>query len=139
MKYKFPNTSNNEWIDKYNELIEDVTPYEKERLLILKDKYIPESMLKGPVDGPISAHHIIPRSLHPELTKVKDNIIYVTFSEHMNLHYYLWKADSKYASQLWFGCVYGRKHNLWDLPGGEDEYKILKRDVNEYRKRKKSQ
>lgn len=136
MKYKFPNDTNNEWIHKYNELIEDVEPYEKERLLVIKDKNISESMLKGPLDGPVGVHHIIPRSLHPELTKARENLIYVTFSEHMTLHYYLWKADPKYSMQLWFGCVYGRKHKLWDLPNGEEEYKLLKRDVNEYRKKK---
>ena len=111
---KFPNPDNNEWLNKYNALVCDVR--EGRRLFI---------------NVKLSLHHIIPRSVAPSLAKDKDNYLYVPFKEHMDLHYYLWKADKKYAAQLWFGCVYGRKHGLWDLPDPDTEYEQLKKDVAE--------
>lgn len=123
---RFENPNNNEWLIKYNKLIEDV---ELGIVVFEKDK---ETL----VEGKLTLHHIIPRSVSPELTNNKENHIYLPFKEHMNLHYWLWKFDPSYAPQLWFGCVYGRKNGLWDLPGGEEEYEKLKEDVKKYRKRK---
>lgn len=116
----FPNPSNNKWICKYNELVESIVSGKKTFL-----------------DGSwLGKHHIIPKSIAPELEKDPSNLVTLPFAEHMDLHYFLWKADPKYASQLWFGCVYGRKHKLWDLPGGKTEYKQLKKDLRLSRKRK---
>lgn len=122
---RFENPNNNEWLIKYNKLIEDV----ELGVRVFSDK---ETL----VEGKLTLHHIIPRSVSPELTNNKENHIYLPFKEHMDLHYWLWKFDPSYAPQLWFGCVYGRKNGLWDLPGGEEEYEKLKEDVKKYRKRK---
>lgn len=116
--YRFPNPTNNEWIDKYNQLIDDV---EAGKLVF--------ECVEGKRNKGLSLHHILPRSIYPELTKDPNNHIYLPFKEHIDLHYYMWKADKKWAHQLWFGCVYGRKHDLWDLPGGEEEYVQLKNDL----------
>ena len=117
----FPNPNNDEWIIKYNDRVESIK---------LGKVCFPENAWIG-------KHHIIPKSIAPELEKVEDNIVELPFAEHMDLHYFLWKADPSYASQLWFGCVYGRKHKLWDLPGGEEEYIQLKKDLSLSRKKKK--
>ena len=122
---RFENPNDNEWINKYNKLIEEVELGER----VFSNK----ETLK---EGKLGLHHIIPRSISPELTEDKNNHIYLPFKEHMDLHYWLWKFDPKYAPQLWFGCVYGRKNGLWDLPGGDEEYEQLKKDVHTYRKRK---
>lgn len=122
---RFDNPNNNEWLNKYNKLIEDV----ELGVRVFSDKATLE-------EGKLGIHHIIPRSISPELKDEKDNQIYLPFKEHMDMHYWLWKYDSRYAPQLWFGCVYGRKNGLWDLPGGDEEYKLLKEDVKKYRKRK---
>lgn len=124
---RFDNPNNNEWIDKYNKLIEDV---ELGVRVFSNNKETWE-------EGKLSLHHIIPRSINPDLTDDTDNHIYLPFKEHMDLHYWLWKYDPKYAPQLWFGCVYGRKNGLWNLPGGDEEYEQLKKDVAKYRKKKK--
>ena len=110
--FLFPNENNNEWIDKYNTLVLDVKAGRYDF-----------------GDTKLSLHHIIPRSIAPELTKDKANFVYVPIVEHMMLHYYLWKADSSYGRQLWFGCVWCRKNKLWDLPGGDTEYEELKKSL----------
>ena len=85
--------------------------------------------------GKLTLHHIIPKKINPDLTNDKDNHILLPFQDHMNLHYWLWKYDKQYGPHLWFGCVFGRKYGLWDLPGGDLEYEELKRDVRERRKK----
>lgn len=117
----FPNLDNNAWLEKYNSLVKSI---------MSGDKVFAEGSWLG-------KHHIIPKSIAPELEKDPSNIVVLPFAEHMDLHYFLWKADPSYASQLWFGCVYGRKHKLWDLPGGDDEYAQLKKDLKLSRRRKK--
>ena len=121
---RFANPNNNEWLILYNELINEV------------EKGIKTFISGATVEtGKLGVHHIIPRSIRPDLTDDTENHIYLPFKEHMDMHYWLWKFDPSYAPQLWFGCVYGRKHGLWDLPGGEEEYKQLKKDVAKYRKK----
>ena len=122
---RFDNPNNDEWLNKYNKLVEDVELGVKS----FSDKETLE-------EGKLGLHHIIPRSVSPELKDNKENHIYLPFKEHMDMHYWLWRYDPKYAPQLWFGCVYGRKNGLWDLPGGDIEYEKLKEDVKKYRKRK---
>lgn len=119
---RFPNPSANEWLDKYNALIESI---ESGKIVF------PEGTWLG-------KHHIIPKSIAPELLKDPENLVTLPFAEHMDLHYFLWKADPAYARQLWFGAVYGRKHKLWDLPGGDAEYEQLKRDLALRKKKKAS-
>lgn len=133
--YRFPNPDNNEWINKYNELVAKVESGE----IVFEQNVVSEQngeagRIDKLVKGKTTLHHIIPRSISPELTKDKNNHIYVPFKEHMDLHYYLWKADKSYARQLWFGCVFGRKHGLWNLPNGDEEYEQLKKDLNYGRK-----
>lgn len=101
-----------EWLDKYNKLVEDIMT-RKVRFELNK----------------LNMHHIVPKSVAPELDKPIENHIHLPFQYHMDLHYYLWRHDPQYAVQLWFGCVWGRKHHKWDLPGGDEEYKQLKEDV----------
>jgi len=128
--YQFPNPDNNKWIDKYNELVCEIKSHEQENIELKKkqkkrnDKETGEYLAEN-----IGIHHIIPKKIDPSLEKDKDNYLYVSFTDHMNLHYCLWKADKRYARHLWFGCVYGRKHNLWNLPGGDAEYEQLKKDL----------
>ena len=100
------------WLEKYNTLVEEV-----------------ESGKRSFNGQKLTIHHIIPRSVDSSLAKDKDNQIWLPFKEHMDMHYWLWKHDSKFAKQLWFGCTYGRKHGLWDLPGGDAEYELLKKDL----------
>ncbi len=130
MVYLFPNDDNNFWINKYNDLVIKIKSQES----IIKEKKKNQKKRNDKFGGNylaenIGIHHIIPKSLRPDLVKNKNNFLYVSFTNHMLLHYYLWKANPIYASQLWFGCVYGRKHKLWDLPNGEEDYKQLKEDL----------
>jgi len=128
--YRFPNPYNNVWLNKYNDLIRLV---EEKQLIFESNVFSNKTSEEGRIDkikkGKTTLHHIIPRSISPELAEDLENHIYVPFKEHMDLHYYLWKADKKYARQLWFGCVFGRKYKLWDLPGGDEEYEQLKNDL----------
>ena len=114
MCYQIPNPDHNEWLAKYNEMVV---------------KYVHEGKLTKSGKG----HHILPRSLYPEAANDLGNILELDFKEHIDLHYYLWKADPRYAPQLWFGAVYGIKNGLWNLYE-EGEYEQLKRDVSRYRK-----
>ena len=122
----FPNPTNSSWIEKYNRLVSDVK----------SGKLTFESFTPIVVNGRkvgLGKHHIIPKSIAPELVKDPDNLVELPFKEHMDLHYFLWKADPAYARQLWFGCAFGRKHHLWDLPGGDAEYEELKKSLKSKR------
>lgn len=80
-------------------------------------------------DAKLTLHHIIPRSVAPELAKDPSNHIWLPFYEHAMMHYWLWRYDKKYARQLWFIACYGRKNKLWDFPNGDEEYEQLKIDL----------
>lgn len=128
MTYEFPNPDHDPWLDKYNELVKKVKAVEIDfskfpEVIIESTKSNGKTRKVG-----LGKHHIIPRSIRPELTKDPGNIIEIPFSIHMDLHYFLWKANPEYARQLWFGCVFGRKHHLWDLPD-PNEYDLLKSDL----------
>ena len=135
---QFPNPSNNEWIDKYNKLVmliksqEDYWKEYKKTQPKRNDKDI--NCWK--YSKAVTVHHIIPKSIDESLVKDKDNLLFVPFAEHCLLHYYLWRANSIYASQLWWICIAGRKMGIWDLPNGEEEYKQLAKDVSLSRKKK---
>lgn len=105
--YQFPNPQNNEWINKYNEKVREIKSQEE----INKEKRRQQSKRdEGTYTAEhIGIHHILPKSINPEYKKDKNNFLYVSFKDHMDLHYYLWKADPKYARQLWFGCVGNEK------------------------------
>ncbi len=127
MNLVFLNKLRSPWIDKYNKLVTDVC---EGKITFDDGKTIEE--------GKTTLHHIIPRSIAPELENEKSNHVWLPFKEHIDAHYYLWKANPQYAPQLWFGAVYGRKHNLWDFPCDDKdaEYEQLKRDVAKYRKKR---
>ena len=110
--YRFHDTKDSKWLQEYNAVI---SRYEK-GLLQESSKQM-------------TLHHIIPRSIDATLKNDKRNHIYLSFYDHAMMHYYLWKHDRRYAQQLWFIAVYGRKYGLWDFPAGDAEYEELKRDL----------
>ena len=134
----FPNPDNNEWITKYNELVlkikseEDYWKEYKKHQPKRNDK--DKNCWKD--SKVVTVHHIIPKKIDMSLVKDKDNLLYVPFAEHCTLHYYLWKSNPQYASHLWFICIAGRKLKLWDLPGGEEEYRQLSKDTALSKKKK---
>lgn len=137
MKYRFPNPDNNEWINKYNDLvnlIESKEDYYKEYKKIQPKRN--DKIHSGWTKEQVGIHHIIPKKIDMSLVKDKNNLLYIPFKEHCDLHYYLWKANPQYAAHLWFIAIAGRKMKLWDLPGGEEEYKILSKDITLSRKNK---
>ena len=136
---QFPNPNNNEWIDKYNDLVKKIKSEESYWKEYKKTQ--PKRNDKDPNcwknSKAVTIHHIIPKKIDPNLEKNKDNLLYVPFVEHCLLHYYLWKSNPIYASHLWWICIAGRKLSLWNLPGGENEYKELSKDLGKLRKLKK--
>ena len=136
MKYHFPNTNNNEWIDKYNKLVDEVASKEdyykeyKKHQSKRDDKHWENYTLEH-----VGIHHIIPKKIDMTLLKDKNNFLYIPLKHHLELHYYLWKADPKYASHFWFICIAARKMKLWDLPRGENEYRQLAKDTALSRKK----
>ena len=112
--YRFHDNRDSEWLMKYNNVIKQA---EEGRLY------------EGKSDEHMTLHHIIPRSIDATLKNDKRNHIYLNFYDHAMMHYWMWKHDRKYARQLWFIAVYGRKHGLWDFPEGEQEYEQLKYDL----------
>lgn len=141
MNYLFPNPDNNEWIAKYNDLVTQIKA--KEYYWKAYKKIQPKRNDKDPDCWKdceaVTIHHIIPKKVNMDLVKDKDNLLYVPFKDHCMLHYYLWKADPKYAPHLWWIGIAGRKLGIWDLPGGEEEYKQLAKDVSLTRKKKKNE
>ena len=139
MVYKFPNPDNNEWINKYNELVESIKS--KEEYWKEYKKTQPKRNDKDPNcwknSEAVTIHHIIPKKINPKLITDKDNLLYVPFNDHCTLHYYLWKANPMYATHLWWICVAGRKLGMWDLPGGEQDYEQLKKDLAKKKKNRK--
>ena len=107
--FLFPNFENNEWITKYNELVKDIKSREAHYKFVKetqpkrndKEHYVTKDF--------VTIHHIIPKKVEMGLVKNKENLLYVPFDLHCMLHYYLWKADPKYANHLWFICIAGRK------------------------------
>ena len=139
MKCKqFPNLLHNKWIDKYNQLV--IAIKEKEAYWKEYKKTQPKRNDKDANcwknSKAVTIHHIIPKSIDESLVKDKDNLLFVPFAEHCLLHYYLWKSNPIYASQLWWICIAGRKMGIWDLPHGEEEYKQLSKDISLSRKNK---
>ena len=129
--YNFPNPNNDKWISKYNDLVNEVASnqdYYKEY-----KKTQPKRNDKA-IDGfsadNVTIHHIIPKKIDMSLVKDKNNLLYIPFNKHCDLHYYLWKSNKEYALHLWFICLAARKMKIWDLPGGEIEYKQLKKDLS---------
>lgn len=119
--------SHDKYIVQYNALAKQLKSLEKTDLARLRSE-------KACYDGKklsrkYGKHHIIPRSVRPDLADDPNNIVYADFQTHMTMHWLLWKSDSKFARQLWFGCCFGRKHKIWNLPGGDAEYEQLKRDL----------
>lgn len=141
MKYSFPNPFGNEWIDKYNALVDEIArhEYENKQLKKTQPKRDDKKATTGEAWGSssIGIHHIIPKKINPGLEKDKNNWLYVSFSDHCTLHYYLWKADPQYAIHLWFILLAARKFGWWELPGGEEEYEQIKADIQEWRRKKK--
>lgn len=139
--YNFPNPNNNEWLNKYNDLVNEVASkqdyYKEYKKTQPKRNDKDPNCWKG--SKAVTIHHIIPKSIDESLVKDKDNMLFVPMADHCMLHYYLWKYNPIYASQLWWICIASRKLGLWDLPNGEEEYKRLSKDISLSRKRKKNE
>lgn len=140
MKYHFPNPDGNEWISKYNELVDMIAndeAYWKEY-----KKTQPKRNDKDPNvwknSKAVTIHHIIPKKINPELVKDPNNLLFVPFKEHCDLHYFLWRTNPEYAAHLWWIALAGRKLCLWDLPNGEPEYRQLSKDLALCRKKSKN-
>ena len=118
-KFHLENNDNNEWLNKANELI---------------DKYsnIDKSMYK---DIKLSLHHILIRSIYPQYTNDERNHLWMTWQDHWLIHYYMWKADTKYCAAFWFCYVYFKKH--FNMTITDEECAQLKSDMSAYRKNKR--
>ena len=113
--YRFHDNNGSVWLRKYNDVI---------------SKAEEGHLYEGKDDEHMTLHHIIPRSVDVSLKDDKMNHVYLSFYDHAMMHYWMWKHDRKYARQLWFIAVYGRKNRLWDFPEGEQEYEQLKNDLH---------
>ena len=122
--FRFKPLEHNIWLDRYNDVISKAESFNGPGNFRINE---------SGDDDKMTLHHIIPRSLRPELKNDKRNWIYLNFYDHAMMHYYLWRYDAQYAPQLWFIAVYGRKHGLWDFPEGEEEYERLKKDAFHHR------
>ena len=130
MKYSFPNPNDNEWIRKYNELVDEVA--KNEDFYKKYKKTQPKRDDKDPnswTADSVGIHHIIPKKINPDIQKDKENLLYVTTKDHCWLHYYLWRADKKYAKHFWFLLQAARKRGWWELPEGDSEYEEIKKDL----------
>jgi len=136
--FQFPNFDNNPWITKYNELVREIKSNESYYKIIKETQPKRNDKESTLTKDFVTIHHIIPKKVEMGLVKNKENLLYVPFDLHCMLHYYLWKADSKYANHLWFICIAGRKMGIWDLPGGENEYEQLKKDIGKCCKNKQN-
>ena len=70
-------------------------------------------------------HHIVPKSIAPELDKEPSNQVLLTPEEHFDAHYFLWKAypeEVKYAV-----CFYFISHTVDGKELTKEEYGELKR------------
>ena len=116
MKYRFPNPTNNPFINEYNKI---VTKYEN----CVQTK-----------DNTLSLHHILPRSTFPEFKNDPLNHLYLPVMEHINIHYLLWLGLPEYCAAFWFCYVYFHKHAGYNIP----DYLVerLKRDMRIYRRNK---
>ena len=119
MKYRLPNPDNNEWIAKCNDIIG-----KNENNVQLKPK--------DPNYKKYSLHHILIRSEYPELKNDLNNQIYLEVEDHINLHYYMWKGNSKYCAAFWFCYVWFHKNFGYNIT--DEEYLQLKEDMKVYRK-----
>ena len=122
-KYRLPNPDGNAWIDKCNTIIEL-----NENNVQLKPS--------NPVYIKYSLHHILIRSEYPELTDDPANHLYLSVEDHINLHYYMWKGNSKYCAAFWFCYVWFHKNRGYSIT--DKEYEQLKADMREYRRAKKA-
>ena len=126
---EFPNPDNNEYLTKYNKLskkgYDPDSPYYK-----MKNIWKNQGM---------TLHHILPRSVYPEYTDDKENHTFLSYEDHANAHYYLWKGtqDPKYAMAFWFIYIYGRKNRNYTIP--EDDDKLLHEDVHIFMVNKRQQ
>lgn len=119
MKYRIPNPDNNYWFNICNEII-------------AKNECNIQLKKNDPNYVKYSLHHILPRSEYPELTNDKNNWLHLPVIDHVNLHYYMWKGDSKYAKAFWFCYVYFHKYEHYNI--SEEEYEQLKKDLAKYKK-----
>lgn len=107
---RFESDRKSEFIDLYNKLINDV-----------------ESGERTFVGVPLQRHHIIPKSVRPDLEHDEDNLINLPVYEHTLMHYWLWKHDRIYAPQFWFCLNYARKNGMLNI--SHHEYEQLRKDM----------
>lgn len=136
---EFPNDDYcpNEWIIKYNKLVFEIKAKEDFYKEYKKTQPKRNDKEKKYDKNNVGIHHIIPKSLRPDLVKNPDNLLYVPFDKHILLHYYLWKADYRYANQLKFIAAAARSWNICELPGGEETWLQICKDSVRIRKENK--
>ena len=118
----FPNPGGNEWIDKYNSLVSEIKAKEDYYKEYKKTQPKRDDKTKTYDKNNVGIHHIIPKSIDPSLLKDPENLLYVPFYFHLELHYYLWKASPEYANQLRFLLAAARSWEICEIPGGSETW-----------------
>lgn len=108
-RYQIKNTTDNEWLNKYNKLVL--------------------------TDTGTSLHHIIPRCKHPELKEDNRNHVRLAPLDHCRAHYYLWKYSREFALEFTFTYYWFRKHYGFRMT--DEEEAKFKEDIRWCRNQKK--
>jgi len=104
MKYTIPNPDNDEWLNKYNKLVNiDFGRAGK------------------------SLHHILPRCKYPEYEKDKKNFAMLPIDMHWKAHYYLWKYSWEYALEFQF--IHNGCKKRYGVHITDEEEKQLREDI----------
>lgn len=78
----FPNPNNNEWLNKYNELVSEIKSKEDYFKEYKKTQPKRNDKEKKYDKNNVGIHHIIPKKVDMSLINDKDNLLYVPFDKH---------------------------------------------------------
>ena len=87
-------------------------------------------------------HHILPKSLYPDLVNDKKNIVRLSAFEHFKAHYYLWKyyqlelKNKRYASSMCYAIIKMHKHiiDILKTNVSEKQLNVIANEFDESRK-----